>query len=96
MTSLTCTGVAIYRDTGTGKPTIELHSVRSVNEGDGYDAACLRITSIRDQVMRLVPRDADLVLMEAPAFGANTGKLVERYWLWGKVYLHWVSLIKMS
>ncbi|NMO00850.1 crossover junction endodeoxyribonuclease RuvC [Gordonia sp. TBRC 11910] len=85
--SLTSTGVAIIRSQGTGKPTVELHSVRTAgHKGDGYDASCLRITTIRDKVMRLIPRDADLVLMEGPAFMSNTGKVLERNWLWGKLY----------
>ena len=85
--SLTSTGVAVIHDDGNGKPDVETHSVQTVgHKGDSYDATCLRVTTIRNRVMQLIPRDADLVLMEGPAFGSNTGKLVERYWLWGKLY----------
>ena len=83
--SLVSTGVAIIRDPESGPPLPELHSVRSVHEGAGYDHAAARITRIRNEVMALV-RDADLVVMEAPAFATSNGKTLERYWLWGKLY----------
>jgi Holliday junction resolvasome RuvABC endonuclease subunit len=81
--SMTSTGVAIIE---SGRRMPELCKVRSHSAGEGYPQDAVRFHQLRADLMAVIPKDADLVVMEGPAFGAKGNRIVQMFWLWGKIY----------
>ncbi|MFD6070773.1 hypothetical protein [Amycolatopsis lurida] len=85
--SLTGTGVAAldtsYLD--NGNPLYRVQTIKSVgHKGDSLRARNDRIRRIVDRVTQLA-LNADLIVIEAPAFSRNTGSMWDRAGLWWSI-----------
>lgn len=89
--SLTGTGLAVIGSAGAGAPwpleAVRLHTIASRGKrSDAWDARAARLVQLRNDTMRLIPRDTELAVLEGPAFGAKGAGQHDRSWYWGKVF----------
>lgn len=85
--SLTGTGVAALDTTyvDNGHPLYKVQTIRSVgHKGDSLRARNDRLRRIVDRVTQLA-LNADLIVIEAPAFSKNTGSMWDRAGLWWSI-----------
>lgn len=85
--SLTGTGVAALDTTylDNGGPLYRVQTIKSVgHKGDSLRARNDRIRHIVDRVTQLA-LNADLIVIEAPAFSKNTGSMWDRAGLWWSI-----------
>lgn len=86
--SLTATGVCmVATDPGPPSPPYFWHKTLTVpsKSSKTWHGLYLRIHGIAETINDAV-EEADLIVMEQPAFSSRTGKQHDRSWLWGEIY----------
>ncbi|MGW4718300.1 hypothetical protein [Nocardia sp. NPDC004260] len=92
--SLTGTGLAIITDTPPGRTLgygeidpPRLYTIASTGKkGATWRQRHDRLVKLRNDTMRLVPRDTRLAVMEGPSFASTGAGQHDRSWYWGKLY----------
>lgn len=84
--SLTGTGLAVLT-ANAGRVDTTLRTVGSTGKrSDTWAMRAARLTKLRNELMRHVPRTTTLAVMEGPAYGVQGSGIHDRAWYWGKVY----------
>ena len=84
--SLTGTGLAVLTSTG-GRVDTMLRTVGSTGKrSDTWAMRGARLTKLRNETMRWVPRDTTLAVMEGPAYGVQGSGIHDRAGYWWMLY----------
>lgn len=90
--SLTGTGLAVLTSNGSRVDTA-LRTVGSTGKrSDTWAMRGTRLTKLRNEVMRWVPRDTTLAVIEGPAYGVQGSGIHDRAGYWWMLYQALTSL----